>query len=333
VRIRGLQINNFPYFSYSIFKSNKNLDFMIKQLVFGFLILITTGASAQDLTATQTVPASVAAGSSYTTEVTINRGSINGFMKFFQELPPGFVASEIDSKGGSFSFADNGAKIVWIAPPNEASYTITYKVTVPADASGSKSLPTKFSYIHNNERKIFEFEPKTITIEGPGGAVKPATTPVAVKTPATATTPATAAKPTPAADKVVTPVASSTATKPATVPAATPPIKTGNMTPTAPAKETTTPTAAATTKPAVPSTPATAASGKTYRVQIGAFSAKPKLTDVGDITTIVLDNGVTKYFSGNFATVEEATKRKEEVAKKGFPGAFVVTFENGKIVK
>ena len=56
---------------------------MIKQIVFGFLILVTTGAFAQDLTATQTVPSSVSAGSSYTTEVTINRGSINGFMKFF----------------------------------------------------------------------------------------------------------------------------------------------------------------------------------------------------------------------------------------------------------
>ncbi|HET6226226.1 MAG TPA: SPOR domain-containing protein [Bacteroidia bacterium] len=300
---------------------------MIKQLVFSFLILITTGSFAQDLTATQTVPSSVAAGSSYTTEVTINRGSINGFMKFFQELPPGFVATEIDSKGGSFSFADNGAKIVWIAPPNEATYTISFKVTVPADASGSKSLPTKFSYIHNNERKIFEFEPKSITIEGPGGSVKTTSLPVVTKAP---TTPAT--KPTPVAEKPTTPVASSTSTKPASVPAANPPVKTGNMTPTAPVKETT-PAAPATTKAVVPTTPAPTVSGKTYRVQIGAFSAKPKLSDVGEITTIVLDNGVTKYFSGNFTSMEEATKRKEEVAKKGFPGAFVVAFENGKIVK
>jgi len=281
---------------------------MIKQIVFGFLILVTTGAFAQDLTATQTIPSSVAAGSTYTTEVTINRGSINGFMKFFQELPEGFTASEIDSKGGSFSFADNGAKIVWIAPPNEPIYTISYKVNVPADASGSKSLVAKFSYIHNNERKIFEFEPKTITVDGPGGATKPATTAPTTSTKPATTTPGVAIKPAVPASTPVTPA------KPNT-----PPVTPAGMS---------TPTPAKTTTPATP-----AATGKTYRVQIGAFSSKPKLGDVGQITTIVLDNGVTKYFSGNFSSIEDATKRKEEVAKKGFPGAFVVTFENGKIVK
>ena len=281
---------------------------MVKQLVFSFLILIKVGAFAQDLTATQTVPSSVAAGSSYTTEVTINRGSINGFMKFFQELPEGFTAAEIDSKGGSFSFADNGAKIVWIAPPNEPTYTISYKVNVPADASGPKSLVTKFSYIHNNERKIFEFEPKTITIEGSGGASKPVvTTPVTPAKPIANTPPTPTSTPA-VATKQATPVA-----KPTVAPPVTPAAMPSSSTP------------AKTTPPV--------AAGKTYRVQIGAFSAKPKLGDVGEITTVVLDNGVTKYFSGNFNTIEEATKRKEEVSKKGFPGAFVVSFENGKIVK
>lgn len=302
---------------------------MIRQFVFGFLILVTAGAFAQDLTATQNVPTTAAAGSSFTVEININRGSINGFMKFFQELPPGFTASEIDSKGGSFSFADNGAKVVWIAPPNEPTYTISYKVNVPADASGPKVLNAKFSFINNNERKIFEFEPKTITIGGSGAVastptpVKTAqigsTTPAKVSTPIAEKTPATP----PAEKETAAAVPSSKPTNPPT----TTPAKEASTPMVAQKKETVTPSA---TKPAT-STPASA--GKTYRVQIGAFSAKPKLGDVQDITTVVLDNGITKYFSGNFATVEEATKRKEEVAKKGFPGAFVVAFENGKIAK
>jgi hypothetical protein len=307
---------------------------MMKQLIFSFLILVTAGAFAQDLTATQTIPASAAAGSSFTVEISINRGSINGFMKFFQELPAGFTATEIDSKGGSFSFADNGAKVVWIAPPNEPTYTVSYKVTVPADASGTKTITAKFSYINNNERKIFDFEPKTITIEGPG----------VTKTPPP---PGTAAKATPS-----TPV---TTKQPAVgekqSPAAVPPVKTASATPVV-AEKVTTPVQAS-AKPAnngttpatqktetavvsatkVPVTAVPSSSGKTYRVQIGAFSAKPKIDDVKDISVIALDNGITKYFSGNFSTIEEATKRKEEVAKKGFPGAFIVSFENGKIVK
>jgi hypothetical protein len=292
---------------------------MMKQFVFSFLILVTAGAFAQDLTATQNIPASAAAGSSFTVETNINRGSINGFMKFFQELPAGFTATEIDSKGGSFSFADNGAKVVWIAPPNEPTYTVTYKVTVPADASGSKTIAAKLSYISNNERKIFDFEPKTITIEGSGGAKTTAPPGTAAK--ATPTTPVPTKQP-PIVEKQP--------------PAVVPPVKTASMTPAV--AEKTTPVTPKTETAVVPATkvPVTAvpsSTGKTYRVQIGAFSAKPKIEDVKDISVLVLDNGITKYFSGNFATIEEATKRKEEVAKKGFPGAFIVSFENGKIVK
>jgi cell division septation protein DedD len=296
---------------------------MMKQFVFSFLILVTARAFAQDLTATQVFPSSVAAGSSFTVEININRGSINGFMKFFQELPAGFVATEIDSKGGSFSFADNGAKVVWIAPPNEPTYTVSYKVTVPADASGTKNITAKFSYINNNERKIFDFEPKTITIGGTGSAIPPVSTSVATKQP-----PITEKQP------VVVPPVKSTPTPPVAVEkpgsSAQVPAKPGNPA-TLPASTKTEAAAIPATK--VPVTAVPSSTGKMYRVQIGAFSAKPKIDDVKDISTIVLDNGITKYFSGNFATIEEATRRKEEVAKKGFPGAFIVSFENGKIVK
>jgi hypothetical protein len=307
---------------------------MMKQLVFSFLILVTAGAFAQDLTATQTIPASAAAGSSFTVEININRGSINGFMKFFQELPAGFTATEIDSKGGSFSFADNGAKVVWIAPPNEPTYTVSYKVTVPPDASGTKTITAKFSYINNNERKIFDFEPKTIIIEGPGGSKTPPPPGTAAKatpsTPVVTKQPAVAEKQTPA---VVPPVKTASVT-PVVAEKVSPPAQM----PAKPAGNPTTPVTQKTEAAVVPATkvPVTAvpsSTGKTYRVQIGAFSAKPKIDDVKDISVIVLDNGITKYFSGNFSTIEEATKRKEEVAKKGFPGAFIVSFENGKIVK
>ena len=298
---------------------------MMKQVIFFLLILVATGGVAQDLTATQTVPSSAAPGSSFTVEININRGAINGFMKFFQELPPGFTATEIDSKGGSFSFADNGAKVVWIAPPNEPTYTVSYKVNVPADASGPKVLNAKFSYINNNERKIFDFEPKTITIEGAGGTVSTGKTPPPVKTGQMATTPSKSVTTPP----VTTATTSTTVVpaKPAVVPTTPATTVKETSSPVAQKKETTVPPAAKVPVTAVPAT------GKTYRVQIGAFSSKPKLGDVGDITTVVLDNGITKYFSGNFSTIEDATKRKEEVAKKGFPGAFVVAFENGKISK
>lgn len=252
---------------------------MIKHIAFAFLIFAFSTSFAQELTATQKLPATADPNSEFTVEITINRGQINGFMKFFQPLPEGFSATEIESKGGSFTFAENGAKIVWISPPGELTYTISYRVRVPASASGVKKLGGKLSYISNNERKAFDFPVKTITI---GNAV--------------------AAKETPKTE--------GTGTKKETAPAKSPAL--GSKTPVT----------------AIPSSP-----GKTFRVQIGAYNLKPKITGVPEHTTVVLDNGMTKHFSGNFSTYEEAAKRKKEMLAKGFNGAFIVSFENGKIVK
>ena len=64
----------------------------------------------------------------------------------------------------------------------------------------------------------------------------------------------------------------------------------------------------------VPVTAIPSSAGKTFRVQIGAFTSKPKtLNGVPELSTVVLDNGITKCFSGNFATYEAAAKRKKEL--------------------
>lgn len=83
----------------------------------------------------------------------------------------------------------------------------------------------------------------------------------------------------------------------------------------------------------VPATAIPNVSGITYKVQIGAFSQKPNIENVPEISTFVLENGITKYFSGNFSTYEQALERKKQMIEKGYQGAFIVKFENGKIVK
>lgn len=109
-------------------------------------------------------------------------------MKFAQELPEGYVASVIESKGGSFTYADNAAKIVWINPPSEAVFTISYKVTVPNNASGSVNLTGKISYILNNERKVCDLEKKYFVV-GNNGVATADKIQVATSTPTPATTP------------------------------------------------------------------------------------------------------------------------------------------------
>ncbi|MCW3086558.1 MAG: hypothetical protein JWP12_3924 [Bacteroidetes bacterium] len=290
---------------------------MLKKLNMLLLILTASlAASAQDITATVKTVSSAAPGKDFTVEITVNKAGVSGFMKYFQELPANYTATDIDSKGGNFTFADNGAKIIWISPPSTDQFVITYKITVPAGASGTLSIGGKFSYVMGNERKVFDIAPQAVSIGGSAPAPTPVKTePVKESTPAPAETKPVVAetpKPTPAS----TPAPVAEKPKPVETKKEAPPVV---------------------TKPTPAPVPATAAAasipGRTYKVQIGAFSQKPHIDGVSEPSTLQLDNGMTKYFSGNFKTYDEAVKRKKEMIDKGFQGAFIVAFENGKIVK
>lgn len=297
-------------------------------------ISISYSNYAQDLTATVKTVNSVAPGKEFTVEVSVNKPGINGFMKYFQDLPMGYTAADIDSKGGNFTFADNGAKIIWISPPSTDQFTISYKVTAPANGQGNISIGGKFSYVVGNERKTFDVVGQVITVgqastpplpvvkeTPPPAETKP--TPVETKPTPVETKPVVAeTKPTPVAESKPTPVAE---TKPTPVEEKPKPVETK--------KETPAPVVVATPTKAPTSAAAASTPGRTYRVQIGAFNLKPQINGVPEPSTVVLDNGMTKYFSGNFKTYEEANKRKKEMVERGFNGAFIVSFENGKIVK
>ena len=237
-------------------------------------------------------------------------------MKFAQELPEGYVASVIESKGGSFTYADNAAKIVWINPPSEAVFTISYKVTVPSNATGSVNLTGKISYILNNERKVCDLEKKYFVVGSNG---------IATAETIKAVTPTTTSTPPPVVAEIK---------KEPTPEVKKEPVPEVKKEPIAEVKKEPTPVVIPPTVVAKAPTAATATpTGKIYKVQIGAYSAKPKLEGVPNMSTFVLDNGITKYFSGSFTNYDEAVKHKATMLERGFAGAFIVAFENGKIVK
>jgi hypothetical protein len=262
---------------------------MLRKTFFFILSLFSFHCFSQDLTATVSTVSSVKSGQDFIVELTVNKPASSGFMKYFQELPAGYSAFGIESKGGDFKFADNGAKIVWVAPPMENQYVIRYKITTPENVNEVIQIGGKFSYIVNNERIVFDVVPQNVS-------VKQTDNPVTPKEPVKEKEPEKEIPKTPEPKKEV-------------------------------------PVQIITTPAKAPVTAAAVIPGRTYRVQIGAFTAKPKIEGVFEISTVILDNGVTKYFSGNFKTYEEAAKRKKELIEKGFQGAFVVSFENGKIVK
>lgn len=69
---------------------------------------------------------------------------------------------------------------------------------------------------------------------------------------------------------------------------------------------------------------------KIYKVQIGAYkNSKWKLdyTNIKNLSSDVND-GFTRYYSGNFKTQQEAEEHQKELAKKGYIQTFVVYFSN-----
>lgn len=74
--------------------------------------------------------------------------------------------------------------------------------------------------------------------------------------------------------------------------------------------------------------------GVTFKVQIGAFSkTKPEVfTDIPDLSTYVLPNGMTKYLSGEFPSYEEALLHKKQLVEKGYEGTFVIAFKSGALI-
>ncbi|MCB0396441.1 MAG: hypothetical protein KDD36_07295 [Flavobacteriales bacterium] len=70
-----------------------------------------------------------------------------------------------------------------------------------------------------------------------------------------------------------------------------------------------------------------------YRVQLGAFSkVVPEETFHGikDLNSLKTENGMYKYMSGTFYQYKEAVDHKINMLVKGFEGAFVVAYKDGK---
>ena len=71
------------------------------------------------------------------------------------------------------------------------------------------------------------------------------------------------------------------------------------------------------------------------RVQLGAFRSrisKELFQDVPDLVVLKGDDGLTRYYTGAFQDVNQAARHKVDMLLKGFDGAFLVAFQEGRRV-
>jgi hypothetical protein len=119
------------------------------------------------------VPQQVNAGSEFEVTVTVDKGSLESFSRFQQAMPAGLTAVSGTSSNADFTFEDNRVRLIWLKMPAVDEIEFTYRVKVDERLKGSFDLSGQFSYIDNNERKILDLSPKSITIV-PSANIDPA---------------------------------------------------------------------------------------------------------------------------------------------------------------
>ncbi|MFI5141927.1 MAG: SPOR domain-containing protein, partial [Bacteroidia bacterium] len=123
------------------------------------------------------IPDNIEAGKDFVIEVTINKAQVAGFAKLQLEIPPAFVATEVDSKGGSFSASGRIVKIIWTSVPADAELVVKINVSVPSSATGNLPIKGKFSFIENNAKQEAEFPELTVKLGGASSSSDVATQP------------------------------------------------------------------------------------------------------------------------------------------------------------
>jgi cell division septation protein DedD len=145
---------------------------MIKFLIITFnaflFFIISIFSGADGISITSNLPKNMSPGQEVEVEVKITKGGLGGFAKFQLEMPEGFTATEVDSKGANYSFATGLAKWVWPALPTESDVVIKFKLKADASMSGAKSVGGKFSYVENNAKQVVEMPAVEIMIGGDG---------------------------------------------------------------------------------------------------------------------------------------------------------------------
>lgn len=133
-------------------------------IVVGILSLL--GFMNSPVTLDLNLPETANAGEEFIVEVTINKGDIEGFARFQQDLPNGFTAEARQTANGEFRFEDQKIKIQWMRVPFDREVVISYAIRVAPTVSGTFNFDGKFSYIENNGVQTASLPTKTITIIG-----------------------------------------------------------------------------------------------------------------------------------------------------------------------
>lgn len=104
---------------------------------------------------------------SFNVTITVDKSGVEGFAKISEQIPVGFIANEIESGGGVFSFKEGVAKVLWMAIPKADQFSITYSVKSTTAPNGEYVVKGEFAYLENDvtQKKVIESTSFTLDVE------------------------------------------------------------------------------------------------------------------------------------------------------------------------
>jgi len=116
------------------------------------------------ISVTMDIPGAVEAGEEFDINIVIQKGSLEEFSRFQQELPFGLTATAVNSGTADFSFDRQRVRFIWLKLPAEGQVSIAYRVKVHERLKGEFTITGEFSYVEEDERKSVNLKSGTIKI-------------------------------------------------------------------------------------------------------------------------------------------------------------------------
>jgi len=111
------------------------------------------------------IPGKVEAGKEFVVNVAIQKGTLEEFSRFQQEIPSGLTVAAMNSGTADFSFDKQRLRFIWLKLPAQEEINISYKVMVDKRLKGEFTVSGEFSYVENDERKSVELKSGPVVIQ------------------------------------------------------------------------------------------------------------------------------------------------------------------------